>query len=117
MADGEISRNGAFFRWNLYPSYIAFRPPYLLVFDETEGKAEVRHVAMGKMSEVIECKGMRPIRLSRADQALLALTPEGIIEVVEVCHENLGVKMRADGRLSHCRASVGMSLWLYWCRQ
>ncbi len=79
-----MARNGAFLRWNLTPSYTIFRPPHLLLFDEIGGRAEVRDVTTGRMSEVIEEKGMRPLRQSRSEQAPLALRPHGLIELVEV---------------------------------
>lgn len=83
-ADGEVARSGAFLRWNLAPSYIIFRPPHLLLFNESGGRAEVRDVTTGRMCEVIEEKGMKALRMSRNDQALYALRPQGLLELVEV---------------------------------
>lgn len=71
-------------RWNVIPTYAAYRPPHLLLFDEEGGRAEVRLVQNGKMCEVIEWKGMKPLRLTRVDQSMLAISPNGLIEVVEV---------------------------------
>jgi hypothetical protein len=82
--DGEVSRNGGYMRWNLNPSYIVFRPPHLLLFDEIGGRAEIRDVTTGRVCEVMEEKGMKPLRLTRLDQALLALCPRGLLELVEV---------------------------------
>ena len=84
MADGEISRNGSFMRWNLTPSYIVYRAPHLLLFDEEGGRAEVRHASSGKVIEVVEWRGMKPLRLCRPDQDVLAISPNGLVEVVEV---------------------------------
>jgi hypothetical protein len=72
-------------RWNLTPSYVAFRPPHLLLFDEDGGRAEVRHASTGKVIEVVEWRGMKPLRLTRAEQGVLAISPNGLVEVVEVC--------------------------------
>jgi hypothetical protein len=71
-------------RWNLTPSYVAFRPPHLLLFDEEGGRAEVRHASTGKVIEVVEWRGMKPLRLTRAEQGMLAISPDGLVEVVEV---------------------------------
>ena len=61
-----------------------FRPPHLVLFDESGGRVEVRDVTTGRMCEVIEEKGMKPLRQSRNDQALMALRPPGLLELVEV---------------------------------
>ena len=79
-----MARNGAFLRWNLTPSYTVFRSPYLLLFDDAGGRAEVRDVTTGRMCEVIDHVGMKPLRQSRNDQTLLALRPQGLLELVEV---------------------------------
>jgi len=84
MSDGEISRGGSFMRWNLAPSYIAYRAPHLLLFDEAGGRAEVRTASSGKVVEVVEWKGMKPLRSCRQDQGVLAISPNGLVEVVEV---------------------------------
>ncbi|ORX39762.1 hypothetical protein BD324DRAFT_614892 [Kockovaella imperatae] len=80
---GEIARDGSFIRWNVTPSYVAFRPPYLLLFEETGGRAEVREVGNGRMCEVVRERGMQALRLSRADQDMLAICPKGLLEIVE----------------------------------
>ena len=82
--DGEISRNGSYIRWNILPSYVAFRPPYLLLFDESGGRTEVREVSNGRVCEVIHERGMKALRLSRAEQEMLAISPKGVLEIVEV---------------------------------
>lgn len=90
MVDGEVARNGSFMRWNVTPSYIAYRPPYLLLFDEAGGKIEVRDVASGRMCEVIEERGLKALRLSRIEQGMLAISPRGLLDVVEVSTVNEG---------------------------
>ena len=82
--DGEISRNATFLRWNLTPSYVAFRPPHLLLFDVSGDRVEVRDVTTGRVCEAIEEKGMKPLWQTRNEQALLALSPRGLVELVEV---------------------------------
>lgn len=77
-------------RWNVTPSYIAYRPPYLLLFDEAGGKIEVRDVASGRMCEVIEERGLKALRLSRIEQGMLAISPRGLLDVVEVSTVNKG---------------------------
>lgn len=79
-----MGRNGAFLRWNITPSYTIFRSPYLLLFDDAGGRAEVRDVTTGRMCEVIDHMGMKPLRQSRHDQALLVLGLQGLLELVEV---------------------------------
>ncbi|ORY32258.1 hypothetical protein BCR39DRAFT_523619 [Naematelia encephala] len=80
---GEVARDGACLRWNLTPSYAVFRHPHLLLFDQAGSRVEVRHVPSGRMCEVIEEKGMKPLVLSRVDQALLGLSPGGLVKLVE----------------------------------
>jgi hypothetical protein len=84
VVDGEIAREGSFLRWNLNPSYLVFRSPYLLLFDEIRGRAEIRDVRSGRICEVMEEKGMKPVKLVSTDQALLALCEKGLLELVEV---------------------------------
>jgi hypothetical protein len=66
------------------PSYCAFRPPYLLVFDESGGRAEVRDVTTGRLCEVVEEQGMKPLRTTRMDGDLLVQGPRGLLQLVEV---------------------------------
>ncbi|WVF72308.1 hypothetical protein IAT40_007121 [Kwoniella sp. CBS 6097] len=86
---GEVSRKGAFLRWNLTPSYAVFRPPHILLFEEPGGggggggRAEVRDVFNGKVCEVVEEKGMKPFALTRLGQGLVAKCSRGLVEVVE----------------------------------
>ncbi|KAK8869923.1 hypothetical protein IAR55_000491 [Kwoniella newhampshirensis] len=102
---GEISRNGALFRWNLTPAYAVFRPPYILLFDEIGGRAEVRDVNSGKVCEVVEEKGLRMFHLTRIDQGLVGRCNSGLIQLVEVsaskCHperRTTGQELRRRGR-------------------
>ncbi|OCF39870.1 hypothetical protein I317_06307 [Kwoniella heveanensis CBS 569] len=80
---GEVSRKGAFLRWNLTPSYAVFRPPHILLFEEPGGRAEVRDVFNGKVCEVVEERGIRPFPLTRLGQGLVAKCARGLVEVVE----------------------------------
>ncbi len=87
--DGEISRKGSFLRWNLTPSYVIHRHPYILLFDAPGARVEVRDVVTGKVCELIEENGMRPLRTSRVGQDVLAVGPKGVLQLVEVsstCH-------------------------------
>lgn len=63
---------------------MVYRAPHLLLFDEEGGRAEVRHASTGKVMEVVEWRGMKPLRLCRPDQGVLAVSPNGLVEVVEV---------------------------------
>lgn len=76
-----------------------FRPPHLLLFDESSSRAEVRDVTNGRMCEVIEEPGLRPLRQTRNDQAALALRPQGLLELVEVSNVR---RSRLTTRLSSC---------------
>ncbi|KAI9638407.1 uncharacterized protein MKK02DRAFT_42797 [Dioszegia hungarica] len=80
---GEISRSGAYLRWNLTPSYALFRPPHILLFDESGGRAEVRDVQTGKMCEVVDLGGLKPVHLARVDAEVLGLTARGLVHLVE----------------------------------
>ena len=84
IAVGEVARHGSFVRWNVTPTYIAFRSPHLLLFDEIGGRAEIRDVIKGKIAEVLHERGLKALRLSRADQPMLGISPRGLLEVVEV---------------------------------
>lgn len=83
-AVGEVGRKGSFFRWNINPSYCVFRAPHVILFDEAQGLAEVRDIVTGRMCEVIEEKGLRPIRLARRDQDLQCLSSKGLMQIKEV---------------------------------
>ncbi|WVQ70220.1 uncharacterized protein L199_008446 [Kwoniella botswanensis] len=82
---GEVFRKGSFLRWNLTPSYVIFRQPHLLLFDETHSRAEVRDVTSGRVCEVIEEKGMKVFPIVRFGQGVIARsgTGRGLIEIVE----------------------------------
>lgn len=95
--DGEISRSGAYLRWNLIPSYSLFRPPYILLFDESGGRAEVRDVQSGRVCEVIELGGLKPVHLSRVDGEVLGLTAKGLVHLVEVSSWLLVENSKAGG--------------------
>ncbi|KAK4687215.1 RHO1 GDP-GTP exchange protein 1/2, partial [Tremellales sp. Uapishka_1] len=88
---GEITRDGAFMRWNLTPSYVVYRPPHLLLFDESGGRAEVRDVRSGRVCEVVEERWMKPLRLGRMGSDLLCLTPKGLVRLKEVSGRDCGV--------------------------
>ncbi|WVQ71558.1 hypothetical protein IAR50_001097 [Cryptococcus sp. DSM 104548] len=81
---GEISRSGTYLRWNGLPSYAVFQSPYLLLFDEYGGRAEVRDVVSGKMCEIIEEKGLRMMKSTRKGQTMCGWTATGLVQVVEV---------------------------------
>jgi hypothetical protein len=55
-----------------------------MLFDESGGRAEVRDVQTGKMCEVIESNGLKPVHLSRVDGEVLGLTAKGLVHLVEV---------------------------------
>ncbi|WVW83239.1 hypothetical protein I302_105258 [Kwoniella bestiolae CBS 10118] len=82
---GEVSRKGSFLRWNLTPSYVIFKQPYLLLFDESHSRAEVRDVTSGRVCEVIEEKGMKVFPIHRFGQGVVARSGSGrgLIEIVE----------------------------------
>ncbi|WRT67006.1 uncharacterized protein IL334_003972 [Kwoniella shivajii] len=80
---GEVSRKGSFLRWNLTPSYAIFKQPYLMLFEESSGRAEVRDVTTGRVCEVIDEKGMKIFTLSRINQGVVARASRGLIEIVE----------------------------------
>ncbi|WWC85367.1 uncharacterized protein L201_000230 [Kwoniella dendrophila CBS 6074] len=80
---GEVSRKGAFLRWNLTPSYVIFKQPYLLLFEESHGRAEVRDVTTGRVCEVVEEKGMKVFPINRFGQGIVARGSKGLIEIVE----------------------------------
>jgi hypothetical protein len=82
-ADGDIAKNGSFLRWNLVPAYVVYRVPHLLLFDD-KGRAEVRHVMTGRMCEVVNEEGLKPLRACRSDQGLLGVGRRGLVELVEV---------------------------------
>ncbi|ODO11558.1 hypothetical protein I350_00339 [Cryptococcus amylolentus CBS 6273] len=80
---GEISRSGTYLRWNGQPSQAVFQSPYLLLFDEFGGRAEVRDVVSGRMCEIIEEKGLRLMKSTREDQTMCGWTATGLVQVVE----------------------------------
>ncbi|RXK38363.1 hypothetical protein M231_04405 [Tremella mesenterica] len=81
---GTVTRNGVILRWNVAASYCVYRDPYLIFFDDSTGRAEVRHEPTGRLCEVTEENGMKALRLARNDQAILALGSRGLIQLVEV---------------------------------
>ncbi|WVQ78218.1 hypothetical protein IAT38_000301 [Cryptococcus sp. DSM 104549] len=80
---GELSRSGAFLRWNLTPSYAVYRSPYLLLFDELGGRAEVRDISSGKVCEVVEEPGMKMMHETREGQEMLGWGQRGLLQLVE----------------------------------
>nr|XP_019013428.1 uncharacterized protein I206_01495 [Kwoniella pini CBS 10737]OCF52209.1 hypothetical protein I206_01495 [Kwoniella pini CBS 10737] len=80
---GEVSRKGSFLRWNLIPSYVIFKQPYLILFEESQGRAEIRDVISGRICELIEEKGLKVFGLIRFNQGIIAKTLKGLIEIVE----------------------------------
>ena len=83
MSVGEISRNGLYLRWNLAPTYCVYRPPCLLLFDESTYKVEIRDITNGKMCELIVEKRLRAIRGSKKEGDILALSSRGLLEIKE----------------------------------
>ncbi|ODO03369.1 hypothetical protein L198_02215 [Cryptococcus wingfieldii CBS 7118] len=80
---GEISRSGTYLRWNGLPSQAVFQSPYLLLFGEFGGRAEVRDVVSGRMCEIIEERGLRLMKSTREGQTMCGWTATGLVQVVE----------------------------------
>lgn len=71
-------------RWNVTPSHVVFRNPRLLLFDESQGRVEVRDISTGKVCEVIEEKGLRLVKTARDGADLLVRSARGLLELSEV---------------------------------
>jgi hypothetical protein len=80
---GEVSRKGLYLRWNLLPTHSVHKAPCLLLFDEANGRVEVRDITSGKMCEVIIEPGLRALRAPKRDGEILAVGRKGLLEIKE----------------------------------
>ena len=85
LADGDLTRNGNYLRWNVLPTYVSFRQPsVVLLHDEAGGVVEVRDVISGALMEIVQYPGLKPIRQSRTEGDMICLSSTGLAQIVEV---------------------------------
>jgi len=60
-----------------------YKAPCLLLFDEINGRVEVRDITTGEMCEVISEQGLKALRAPKRDGEILAVAREGLLEIKE----------------------------------